>query len=181
MNIEELEDCIITFDQCLAELEKIEAKLAIYFDIDGYIEDIDYHGTIRENLIYILHNKEETELVKDWQENFSSYYSFLQDDFPEKYIELKVFMALCSYKHDCGGKSVVDKNNFYYKHILNRGRWNIIIPLLKYISFNWVVFSLISDISNKNIWLDFPQKYAGMLDKVEEYFLNWGKKEGYIK
>ncbi len=172
VNVEDITKCMVTYDQTLAKLEEIEAKLAKRWNLTGYIEDLDYHGTIRENLIYILDDKEEDELVQDWNQQFSSYYHWLKDDYQDKYIELFIFMELCHYKIETFGLSFIKRANSHYQNILHCGKFNPIIPLIKYLNFGWVVFSLLSDIVN-NDWLDFPREHAGKFDKVKEYWLNW--------
>ena len=181
MNIEDLSDCYVTFEQHLAKLEEIENILAKRWSLDGYIEDINYHGTIREHIIYVMDkgHHDEDDVVKEWNQHFSWYMTECKYEFLEKYIELHVFVNLVNYAEQSSVLSYVNKTNIHYLNILNSGKLNVIPALLKYIGFAWVVFILLHDISGNDM-SDFPQEHAGMLDEVTEYWLNWGKKQGYI-
>ena len=183
MNLEDFPpECFKTDAQSLAELEALEIKIAENLGITDYIEDLNYTGTLRESLLFHIYDiVEEDNLIRDWNQRFSWYYAcYLKEDHPKEYIELKIFIQLCHYNQDCRFKSMVDKTNIHYQNILNCGKWNGINPLIKYISFGWVVFSLLADISNNN-YIDFQDWWSGDLNKVTEYWLNWAKKNGYIK
>ena len=43
-----------------------------------------------------------------------------------------------------------------------------------------MLIHLISQLTNKDCFKSFPQKYAGMLNMLRKYVLKWGKAEGYI-
>jgi len=178
MNLEDLADCIVTDEQSLLQLEQLEAKIATKFNIDGYIEEINYHGTIRENLIFILADQDEDELVDDWHQQFDWYLYYIEENLPSEYLNLHIFIQLCNYHHDCKYKSLVDTKNTHYQSILQCGENNVIIPLIKYIDFGWVVFRLLADISNNDM-SDFPIEHSGKFDKVKKYWLNWAKDKGY--
>ncbi len=181
MNIEDLSDCFVTNEQHLAKLNKIEAVLAKRWGLDGYIEEIDYHGTIQEHIIYVMDkwHHDEDDVVKNWNGDFSWYIFECRDYNIKKYIELTTFINLVNYSEETAGKSCIDIKNNHYLKILNSGKLNVIPALLKYINFNWIVFRLLSVISDNDM-SDFPEEYAGYIDKVKEYWLNWGKNKGYL-
>ena len=174
--------CMKTYEQSLAELEELEAKIAKNLNITGYIEDLDYHGTIRESILYKLcvYEPNEDELIRDWNQQFSWYYHTCKEEFEGEYIKLRTLMELCHYTRDCSVFSFIKTQNEHYQKIINSGKFDVIPVLLNYIGFGWVVFCLLSDISNNNM-VGFNDEYAGMYDKVKEYWLNWGKEKGYIK
>jgi hypothetical protein len=192
MNMDDLTDCMVTFEDVCKKLEKIEAKLAIRENYTGTIEDGTIPITVREYLIYLDINNEleksgHDELVMDWNQTLSSYLNDLEYDsknIPElykKFVEYQVFNNMCHYNSETAGLSFPKINNEWYIKVLNMGE-EAIPALLKYIDhFHWWAFSLLFDIT-KNCNIDvpkLPEDHRGYYDKVKEHWLNWGKDKGY--
>lgn len=191
MEIEDLSDCMDTFEKSLQRLEDIENKLAVLLGgFNGTIPGLDSKGTLREWLIWLdcteqLHEDgwEGADLVRDWQQSFSWHILYLKDDYPEKYTEWLVYMNLCHYDRKGRYMSFTVVENEYYQEILKLGK-NAIPYLLKYIDcFGWAVFSLLNQITEKECILlpIFPTEYSGIYDKVKGYYLAWGKNMRYIE
>jgi len=172
MNMDDIKNCIISFEDTCKSLEEIENKLAKRLNI------IDCN--IREKLIDLNLNNEliEDELTEDWHQTYASYLDWLSYN---KYVETRIYECLCCYDYETGGLSFTKRDNKYYQEILTFNH-EAIIPLLKNIEFNWVVFSLLFEIT-KNCKLqvpEFPKESAGYLDKVTKYWIDFGIKNNYI-
>lgn len=191
MKIEDLSDCMDTFEKSLQRLEEVENKLAVLLGgFTGIIPGLDTKGTLREWIIWLdcteqLHEDgwEGADLVRDWQQDLSSYIHYLKDDHPEKYTEWLVYMNLCHYDKKGRYMSFPQVKSEFYQKIVKLGK-DAIPSLLKYSdSFGWVTFSLLNQITkNECILLPiFPKEYSGIYDKVKGYYLAWGKNMGYIE
>lgn len=92
-----------------------------------------------------------------------------------------IIKHLEAYEDKTGGLSFTKRNNIDYLAILALGQYAI-PTLIDNIDFGWVVYSLLFEITkNNNIKTPvFPIEYSGKFDKVRNYWLNWGKDNGYM-
>lgn len=171
--MDDLKDCILTFQDTYRHLQQIEFNIAIKLNIKDNI-----HKKLLE--LSDEHKLDDNfDLVKDWHATYSLYIDWLENT-EENNIENYICSELYLYNQECNVYSFVKTENDHYKNILKLGK-RAVPTLLKHLDYfhPWAMFNLLDEITNCD-FADFPEECNGVLDKVKKYWIEYGNKNGYI-